>query len=69
MVRLGEHDYNSLSERTPHQDYGVVETVFYPNYIHPQAYHDLALLRLDSRVSIQVSSEKFHILEIKQQTI
>ncbi|KAK8406189.1 hypothetical protein O3P69_007129 [Scylla paramamosain] len=55
VVRLGEHDYNSLSERTPHQDFGVIETVFYPDYSHPQAYHDLAMLRLDSRVSIQRS--------------
>lgn len=56
VVRLGEHDYNNLHDGAAHQDFGVVNTVLYPDYNPPQAYHDLALLRLDSTVNIQVST-------------
>ncbi|XP_063849955.1 venom protease-like isoform X1 [Scylla paramamosain] len=53
VVRLGEHDYQDTNDGAPHQDFDVAETVMYPGYAHPEAYHDLALLRLSSRVHIQ----------------
>ncbi|XP_071537047.1 venom protease-like [Panulirus ornatus] len=53
IVRLGEHDYNDEYDEADHEDFGVVETILYPDYSHPQAYHDLALLRLDTRVTLK----------------
>ncbi|KAK8372383.1 hypothetical protein O3P69_020972, partial [Scylla paramamosain] len=49
VVRLGEHDYHDTNDEALHQDFDVAETVMYPGYAHPEAYHDLALLRLSSR--------------------
>ncbi|KAK8372824.1 hypothetical protein O3P69_011819 [Scylla paramamosain] len=53
VVRLGEHDYQDTNDGAPHQDFDVAETVMYPGYANPEGYHDLALLRLSSRVHIQ----------------
>uniref|UniRef100_A0A0P4W880 Peptidase S1 domain-containing protein n=1 Tax=Scylla olivacea TaxID=85551 RepID=A0A0P4W880_SCYOL len=53
VVRLGEHNYKDDNDGAPHQDFDVAETVMYPGYVYPEAYHDLALLRLSSRVHIQ----------------
>ncbi|MPC40559.1 Clotting factor B [Portunus trituberculatus] len=52
-VRLGEHNYKDENDGALHQDFDVVETVNYPGYAYPEAYHDLALLKLSSRVHIQ----------------
>ncbi|XP_050721237.1 vitamin K-dependent protein C-like isoform X2 [Eriocheir sinensis] len=56
VVRLGEHNYNDDRDGADHEDFGVAETVPYPNYNRPEAYHDLALLRLASKVVL-----KYHI--------
>lgn len=55
VVRLGEHNYNNDNDRAAHEDFNVEGTVLYPSYNHPEAYHDLALLRLASRVVLKVS--------------
>lgn len=55
-MRLGEYDYSDDADGAPHQDYEVAEAVVYPDYSPPEAYHDLALIRLNSVVKMQVSS-------------
>ncbi|XP_037784049.1 LOW QUALITY PROTEIN: venom protease-like [Penaeus monodon] len=52
IVRLGEHDYENPSE-TNHEDYGISQMVVYPHYIPEQAYHDLALIKLNKKVQIK----------------
>ncbi|XP_069980117.1 clotting factor G beta subunit-like [Penaeus vannamei] len=52
VVRLGEHDYDDPSETT-HEDYAISQTVVYPHYVPEQAYHDLALIKLDRKVQIK----------------
>ncbi|XP_047470524.1 uncharacterized protein LOC125026265 [Penaeus chinensis] len=49
VVRLGEHDYSDDEEGASHQDFGVAQVIIYPDYTFPQAYHDLALVRLERR--------------------
>ncbi|XP_076045364.1 venom protease-like isoform X2 [Oratosquilla oratoria] len=46
VVRLGEHNL-LFTKDSPHEDFGVLDTVFHPEYHYPQGYHDLALLKLD----------------------
>lgn len=58
MVRLGEHDYNDDNDEADHQDINVAEIVLYPSFTSPEAYHDLALLRLASEVTLQVGKKK-----------
>ncbi|XP_050721194.1 clotting factor G beta subunit-like [Eriocheir sinensis] len=53
VVRLGEHDYNDDFDDANHKDFSVAETVLYPDHNRPEAYHDLALLRLASRVALK----------------
>ncbi|XP_050710775.1 clotting factor G beta subunit-like [Eriocheir sinensis] len=53
IVRLGEHNYNDDYDSAEHEDYGVVESVQYPDYNYPVAYHDLALIRLATRVPLK----------------
>lgn len=55
LVRLGEHNYNDDYDFAEHEDFVVAETVLYPNYKLPEAYHDLALLRLESGLTLKVS--------------
>ncbi|XP_063849922.1 venom protease-like isoform X2 [Scylla paramamosain] len=53
IVRLGEHDYNDDNDGALHQDVKVADTVLFPDFAHPEAYHDLALLKLATMVTIQ----------------
>ncbi|KAK8736615.1 hypothetical protein OTU49_005093 [Cherax quadricarinatus] len=53
VVRLGEHDYNDDNDGAVHEDFGVEKPITYPEYLHPQAYHDLALLKLDRKVILK----------------
>nr|XP_045599361.1 venom protease-like [Procambarus clarkii] len=53
VVRLGEHDYSDNNDGAAHEDYGVDKTLLHPEYFHPQAYHDLALIKLDKRVRLK----------------
>ncbi|XP_042217617.1 clotting factor G beta subunit-like [Homarus americanus] len=53
VVRLGEHDYNDDGDGAAHEDFGVAETILHPDYVHPQGYHDLALLKLNRRVILK----------------
>ncbi|XP_071537043.1 venom protease-like [Panulirus ornatus] len=53
VVRLGEHDYNDQSDGADHEDFGVSEIIWYSDYTHPEAYHDLALLKLDKKVTLK----------------
>ncbi|XP_071537115.1 venom protease-like [Panulirus ornatus] len=53
IVRLGEHDYYDNFDGADHEDYSIAETVLHPDYSHPEAYHDLALLRLDTKVTLK----------------
>ncbi|XP_069176437.1 proclotting enzyme-like [Procambarus clarkii] len=50
VVRLGEHDYNDDDDGAAHVDFGVAESILYPEYVHPQGYHDLALIKLDRKI-------------------
>lgn len=54
-MRLGEHDYTKDNDGASPKDFGVLDVVYYPDYSPPEAYHDLALLRLNSEVKLQVS--------------
>ncbi|XP_045129245.1 trypsin-1-like [Portunus trituberculatus] len=56
VVRLGEDDHMDDNDGALHQDFGVAEMIMYPGYTHPEEYHDLALLRLSSRVEILVKN-------------
>ncbi|XP_045128933.1 venom protease-like [Portunus trituberculatus] len=53
VVRLGEHDYSTDSDGANPIDIPVAERVLYPDYIYPHGYHDLALLKLESKVTLQ----------------
>ncbi|XP_045129366.1 venom protease-like [Portunus trituberculatus] len=53
VVRLGEHNYNDDNDGAIHEDFGVTETVLYPDFTFGEGYHDLALLKLDKPVEIQ----------------
>ncbi|KAK8406196.1 hypothetical protein O3P69_007131 [Scylla paramamosain] len=53
VVRLGEHDYNSDLDGANPVDIPVAEVILYPDYIFRQGYHDLALLRLERKVTLQ----------------
>ncbi|XP_037783779.1 LOW QUALITY PROTEIN: venom protease-like [Penaeus monodon] len=55
VVRLGEHDYSDDNEGAIHQDFGVSQVILYPDYTFPQAYHDLALIKLERRTSFTVN--------------
>ncbi|KAG0714124.1 hypothetical protein GWK47_014733 [Chionoecetes opilio] len=55
VVRLGEHDYGVDYDGSNPQDFDVAKTVFYPDYKHPQAYHDIALLKLAFIVKLEIS--------------
>lgn len=61
MVRLGEHDYTTDSDGAFPEDFDVLDLVLYPDYKPPQPYHDLALLKLNSKVKLQVSLIRFII--------
>ncbi|XP_076045365.1 clotting factor B-like isoform X3 [Oratosquilla oratoria] len=54
VVRLGEHNL-LFTKDSPHEDFGVLDTVFHPEYHYPQGYHDLALLKLDRIVVFNVA--------------
>ncbi|XP_063850050.1 trypsin-5-like [Scylla paramamosain] len=55
VVRLGEHDYNDNEDGANHKDVKVADVVLYPHFNPGTAYHDLALLKLESKVTIQRS--------------
>ncbi|KAL7640545.1 UNVERIFIED_CONTAM: hypothetical protein RMT77_008820 [Armadillidium vulgare] len=48
-IRLGEHDITSDSEPTQ-KDFTIIKTLFYPDFKLDVAYHDLAIVKLSSRV-------------------
>ncbi|XP_069184040.1 venom protease isoform X1 [Procambarus clarkii] len=50
VVRLGEHDYNDDNDGAAHEDFGVAESILHPEYLFPQSYHDLALIKLDRKI-------------------
>ncbi|ROT85064.1 serine proteinase [Penaeus vannamei] len=50
VVRLGEHDYSTSSDGDRHEDFLVGEVVLHPEYLRPESYHDLALIKLGRRV-------------------
>ncbi|XP_068207141.1 trypsin-like [Palaemon carinicauda] len=52
-VRLGEHNYEDLSDDSNEEDFEISEHVRYPNYSFPVAYNDLALLRLKTKVILK----------------
>ncbi|XP_071537015.1 venom protease-like isoform X1 [Panulirus ornatus] len=53
VVRFGEFDYNNDNDGAMHQDYDIAEVVLHPDYVYPQAYHDLVLLKLSTQVPLQ----------------
>ncbi|XP_042870075.1 venom protease-like [Penaeus japonicus] len=55
VIRLGEHDYSDDEEGAFHEDFGVSQFINYPEYRFPQAYHDLALIKLDRRARFTTS--------------
>ncbi|XP_068237468.1 venom protease-like isoform X2 [Palaemon carinicauda] len=46
VVRLGEHNYEDDNDGANPIDFSVGPPIIFPNYTSPQAYHDLALLKL-----------------------
>ena len=54
VVRLGEYDYEDDFDGSEHEDIEVAETILYPDYKYPEAYHDLVLLKLKRKVALQV---------------
>ncbi|XP_066939822.1 venom protease-like [Macrobrachium rosenbergii] len=46
VVRLGEHDYNSLEDGAYPVTTDIEEKVIYPEYRFQEGYHDLALLKM-----------------------
>ncbi|XP_064112633.1 venom protease-like [Macrobrachium nipponense] len=46
VVRLGEHDYNSVEDGGHPVTLGIEEKVIYPEYKFQEGYHDLALLKM-----------------------
>lgn len=55
LVRLGEYNYKDECEEPYPDDFTVSETFLYPEYKYPEAHHDLALLKLSTKITIQVS--------------
>ncbi|XP_064123017.1 venom protease-like [Macrobrachium nipponense] len=55
IVRLGEHDYEDPNDGANHVDFTVGSPVVFPNYTSSQAYHDLALLKLNRPVGFTSS--------------
>lgn len=53
VVRLSEHDYGDDNEGAYEIDFDVETIVYYPDFKRPEAYHDLALLKLSSPVTIE----------------
>ncbi|XP_069956571.1 venom protease-like [Cherax quadricarinatus] len=53
VVRLGEHDYNDDNDGAAHEDFSIVDIIPHPEYFHPQAYHDVVLLKLDHKVKLK----------------
>ncbi|XP_047470870.1 venom protease-like [Penaeus chinensis] len=53
VVRLGEHDYSNPNDGANPEDFGLATTIAYPQYSKPQLYHDIGLIRLNKRVTIQ----------------
>ncbi|XP_071537119.1 clotting factor G beta subunit-like [Panulirus ornatus] len=53
VIRLGEHDYDDNADGAAHEDFAVAELVVYPGYSHPEAYHDLILVRLATKVTLK----------------
>lgn len=60
VVRLGEHDYADDQDGANFIDFDIEKTVLYPDFKRPEAYHDLALLKLSSKVTFQVSPRLFY---------
>ncbi|XP_037784050.1 venom protease-like [Penaeus monodon] len=53
VIRLGEHDYSNPNDGANPEDLGVATTIAHPQYRKPQLYHDIGLIRLNKRVTIQ----------------
>lgn len=49
-ARLGELDYNSVTDDARPVDYKIVQHIIHPNYKSPSLYHDIALFRLERDV-------------------
>ncbi|XP_068209796.1 venom protease-like [Palaemon carinicauda] len=55
VVRLGEHDYEDNNDGANPIDFSVGPPIIFPNYTSNQAYHDLALLKLNRPVQFTSS--------------
>ncbi|XP_066948202.1 venom protease-like isoform X2 [Macrobrachium rosenbergii] len=55
IVRLGEHDYDDPNDGANPVDFTVSGPVVFPDYTSSQAYHDLALLKLNRPVGFTSS--------------
>lgn len=54
MVRLGEYNLDDECDEPPPEDFTVLETLIYPDFNGLQAYHNLALMKLNSSVTLKV---------------
>lgn len=54
-LRLGEYDYSDDADGARHQDYEVAEALLHPDHSPGGNYYNLALLRLNTTVNMQVS--------------
>jgi len=52
VIRLGEHDFASDKDDALTQDFGIETVEVYPLYTSGGAYHDLALIKLNSAVNL-----------------
>ncbi|XP_063586409.1 venom protease-like [Penaeus indicus] len=53
VIRLGEHDYSTPNDGANPEDFGFAATIPYPQYSEPELHHDIGLIRLNRRVTIQ----------------
>lgn len=54
-VRLGEHDLENPNDGATPQDFDVEASIMHPDYTFPQAYHDIALVKLARKVRLQTA--------------
>lgn len=51
-VLLGDLNYASKKDKSKPQVYSIIQRVVHPNYKPPSRYHDIALLKLNTTVTM-----------------
>ncbi|XP_071537044.1 venom protease-like [Panulirus ornatus] len=53
VARLGEYDYDDDADGAHHEEFNITETIFYPSNTYPRPYHNLALLKVATKVTFK----------------